>query len=118
MTPTEQRIAIAKYRVWTLIDPRILTGYSDDPRNANYPLRESLPAYDTSLDALHEVELSLTEKVQQAAYSEELIQVLNRAMDGQFRFLGASPYHVATAAPAHRLEALCRTLGLWVEPNP
>lgn len=60
-------------------------------------MASELPDFTGSLDAMHEALLTITEKVKQAAFAEELTQLLNRKFDGEFRFLGATPYHVATA---------------------
>lgn len=49
-------------------------------------------------------------RVMQARFSEKLNEVLNRAHDSEPRFLGATPFHMATASALQLTKALYLTI--------
>lgn len=116
MTPEEKEIAIATLCGWTIADP---PDYEDGALMGHHPVPDStflgwdmVPDYLNSLDAITSgCREHITEKVKQCEFSENLIQILNRRFDGQQRFLGATPFHVATAEPDDLCSAFLLTLG-------
>jgi len=101
MTPTDQRIALAKHLGWTKDE---ITGLWMKPNDNSRMLTSKLPPYDTSLDALHEVECGLTEDQKH----EYLIFLAESSVSRWAWFI------VNADAPT-RLAALCKTLGLWTD---
>lgn len=115
MKPEAQRIAIAEVCGWTITPCGRM--WTLDPAGLSGPFRtlEQLPDYLNSLDAMHEAEAIIADKVGQSLYAEELIIVLNRDHDGEHRFLGASQYYLAHATAAQKAEAFLKTFRLWVD---
>lgn len=94
----------------TPIPAGCMCGYLDDKYREHKWL--GVPAYDTSLDALHEVEMGLTDE-QFEQYAKYLVlgaEKLSKDATKKGRAI------LCADAPT-RLSALVRTLGLWVEPN-
>jgi hypothetical protein len=74
-------------------------------------VRATPPDYLNSADAIKAAILQvITEKVQQSNFAENLTQIINRKLDGQHRFLGATPFHVATAEPDDLCSAFLMTV--------
>ena len=69
----------------------------------------SLPPYDTSLDALHEVECGLTDE-----QHERFRHTLMESVKYPWRDAVNYRSYVSADAPT-RLAALCKTLGLWTD---
>lgn len=103
ITPEEKRISIAEICGWV---QRIYGGWGepnspDDKFGAQdkvWDREDQLPDYLNNLDAITSAcQDHITDKVKQAEFAENLIQIINRKLDGQHRFIGATPFHVATA---------------------
>lgn len=89
-----------------LYDPSVI--YMDGPNGElSRPSR-----FSTSLDACTTFEATITSKVLQAQYAEEVVQRVNYERDGQHRFIGASDFHRITATPRQRCIAFLRMKGV------
>jgi hypothetical protein len=112
MTPEEKRIAISEmcgYKVhsWGITYPdgrESGRGYV----NVSDLVPDYLNSRDSITSACSEV---ITDKVKQAEFAENLIQIINRKLDGQHRFLGATPFHVATTEAVDLADAFLLTVG-------
>lgn len=109
LKPEEKRILAAEACGWSLRRNvlELRYGKAKDVCDISW-----LPDYGNDLNACVEMEATLTEKLDQNAYSEALFQIINREKDGEFRFIGATPFHYATATAAQRLDAFILAKGL------
>lgn len=76
-----------------------------------FPGASDPPRFSESLDACAEFERAMTDKVDRVRYMEELGMIINRDHDGEPRFIGATPYHFATATPEQRCRAFVKMKG-------
>lgn len=112
MTPEEKRARIAEivgYKVheWGLT-------YPDGKQSGRgyVSVLDLLPDYLNDLNAITAAcREAITDKVQCSVFSENLIQILNRKFDGKPRFIGATPFHVATADASDLSDSFLLTLG-------
>jgi hypothetical protein len=127
LSPEIKRVKIAELLGWTFEKYNIknpsgerqtrLTGLGRDRDHEAYKDAKEIiaagliPDYLNSLDAIvAAVRQLVTEKVPQANFAENLTQIINRKLDGQHRFLGATPFHIATAEPDDLASALLMTM--------
>lgn len=123
MSLYEKRIAIAQLRGWSLRNEaegfvryhsptgKFCGNYYPNEVPESYDAVEGMPDYLSDLNAITSAcREHITDKVKQAEFAENLIQILNRRFDGQHRFLGATPFHVATAEPDDLCSAFLLTM--------
>lgn len=97
--------------VW--FDPRGIMPYWQFPSDRNKDLvAYSAPKFSTSRDACATFEETITEKVEQSAYAEKVIQAVNEQRHGEHRFIGASDFDRITATPRERCIAFLRMKGV------
>jgi len=116
MTPEAQRIAIAEACGWTINTVPPLAGMGWPPnipdRFRTYDNAQMLPFYTADLNAMHDVEKLLDEKLVNR-YIMELSKVTMRL---NFK---KQPHRIAGfqchASAAMRAEAFLRTIGKWID---
>ena len=103
MSPEQQRIAIAEACGWKLSPPNLEYKWLNPYTKWSEP---ELPDYRNDLNAMQEVENTLSEE-QRLIYSEELYHTAIKCQKetGLWRYLSASS--------AQRAEAFLKTLNLW-----
>lgn len=104
MDPIKQQVALAKVSEWTdiVIEPPM----GIDPWGRSYE-RVNLPDYLNDLNAVHELEKSLTEE-QCMKYHNMLKTIISADDPGSLGFIWG-------ATAAQRCEAILRVLNLWEE---
>lgn len=110
------RIAIAEACGWIVLEHHCWSDQSK-PCGRHVPdgKWETIPDYLSDLNAMHEAEKVIVGNEQQAEYSQQLIEVLNRDHHGEYRFLGASGYRQMHATATQRAEAFLKTINKWTE---
>lgn len=84
-----------------------------DPEDAPYAYDDGewpVPDWASDLNAMREAAVTITDKVKQAQFSETMIQILNRKFDGEHRFIGSTPFHLATAEASELADAFLATM--------
>lgn len=110
MNPIDQQIAIAESQGWRKIGSNDAVVYVKDADLVSYQARtqEQLPNYLNDLNAMHEVEKTLSLD-QRDIYYDKLWDVCDRAS----RMASVSDWLVPTATAAQRAEAYLRTINKW-----
>jgi hypothetical protein len=120
MTDDQINIAIAEACGWDM-DPEEAHEWESRGKWAKSPrgqmkFRHRFPTYCNDLNAMHEVEISLSGdglecSLNEVRYGEALFRVINPTKDGA----GTSDFDKITASARQRAEAFLRTLGKWEE---
>jgi len=77
--------------------------------------RTGILDYCNDLNSMHGAMCSITGRVDQAKFGDFLVGVINRDRKGEFRFLVATPFHMAHATAYQLAEAFLLTMGKWEE---
>lgn len=113
MTSQRMNFVIATFLGWTVI-------FEEYGRVRGNPCglesaRTSIHDYCNDLNAMHGALFSINDRVAQAKFGDYLNQIINRDKKDEFRFLGATPFNMATATPRQLAEAFLLTVGKWEE---
>ena len=110
MTPEQQRIAIAEFRGWTEISPRMMWGLPPNifDEGTEHCLRH-LPNYINDLNAIHDAWLTLSTSEKEQFESELYLIVIGGAEYNRNDDAG----WITNATAAQRAEAFLKTLNIW-----
>ena len=115
MKDQDQNLAVAKFHGWEEIrhNPKTDLRYGKPPQDAAHPWDVVIPDYGKDLNAMHRVEMMLTD-IQWSIYRIDLTSVCER--DDRIKY-GYTRTHQSFwhSSASQRREALLRCLNLWVE---
>lgn len=121
MSPEKQRIAIAEFCGWTILEPEVHPAITYEwayPPGKNSGTRDIIPDYTNDLNAIHEAEKLLPWKDEGPATSQRRRYLMNleSVISGLPDRHGERPNRVLSipfATAQQRAEALLRTIGKW-----
>jgi len=121
MKPKAQRIAMAELEGWEHMEAKELSPserivYGEkwwrNPIEKTIACEDNIPDYLNDLNAVHEVEKSLS-TLNQSFFANELYDITNTGVDEEMAVTHDFFSSCVMATAAQRTEALLRTMGKW-----